>query len=342
MPDAVYELAAMAYNLVGARRLRRSVRAFRPDFLYERYSLFTTCGVRVARRYGLPHILEVNAPLALEQEREGKLVFRRRARAVERWTVSNSSRTIVVSTPMKRIFVEMGVPEDHIEVVRNGVDPEHFHGRDTGGGVRARFGLTGKRVLGFVGWIRDWHGLVELATAMGGWGREMADAHLLIVGDGPARTAIEQAAGRAGVADRVHITGPVGRETMPDHIAAFDVALQPAATPYASPMKVFEYLAMGKPVVACRQENLQEILREGVDALFFTPGDPADLARAARELLSDRARLERMSAAARESIQENKYLWRENAARAVRMALDATDRAGTRRRHGSGGRPSLS
>jgi glycosyltransferase involved in cell wall biosynthesis len=323
MPDGVYELAAMLYNLVGHRKLTRAMRSFRPHFLYERYSLFTTCGVRAARRQGIPHILEVNAPLAMEQENEGKLVFRARARATERWIASNSTRTIVVSTPMKRIFVELGVPADHIEVVKNGVDPDHFHGRDTGGEVRARHGLEGRRVLGFVGWIREWHGLVELATAMGTWGEEMADVHLMIVGDGPARAAVEEAASRAGVPDRVHITGPVDRAAMPDHVAAFDIALQPAATPYASPMKVFEYLAMGKPVIACRQENLEEILREGEDALFFEPGDPADLARAARELLSDPVRLERMSAAARESIREHGYLWRENAARAVRMALDA-------------------
>ena len=111
--------------------------------------------------------------------------------------------------------------------------------------------------------------------------KELPDVHLLIVGDGPARAAVEEAARKAGTADRVHVTGAVKRPDMPDHIAAFDIALQPAATPYASPMKVFEYLAMGKPCIACDQPNLREILDDGESGLFFTPGDHAGLAQAA-------------------------------------------------------------
>jgi glycosyltransferase involved in cell wall biosynthesis len=319
VPQALYELLAMAYNIVGSRRLTRAVREFRPDFIYERYSLFTTCGIRVAMRHGIPLILEVNAPLALEQENLGKLTFRRLARKRELWIASNSTCTIVVSTPMKRLFVELGVSEDHLEVLPNGVDPERFHGRDASSAIRSRYGLEGKSVLGFVGWIREWHGLTELVASLG----ETTDVHLLIVGDGPARASVERAASSAGVSDRVHVTGPVDREAMPDHISAFDLALQPAATRYASPMKVFEYLAMGKPVLACRQENLEEILTEGRDALFFPPGEFRELARLARELLADRPRLKRMSAAARDTIGRRGFLWHRNAERAVEMASGA-------------------
>jgi glycosyltransferase involved in cell wall biosynthesis len=305
----------MAYNVVGYRKLSRAIRAFRPDFLYERYSLYTSCGVRAARRHGIPILLEVNAPLALEQEQLGKLAFRRLARRAERSILSRSTRTIAVSTPMKRILVESGVPADHVEFVSNGVDPERFHGRATGADVRRRYGLEGKRVLGFVGWIREWHGLVPLVAAMASW----RDVHLLVVGDGPARPDLEETARRVGVANRVHVTGAVARDAMPAHIAAFDVALQPAATPYACPMKVLEYLAMGKPVVACRQENLLGILEEGGSAAFFEPGDYADLVRVAGRLLEDPALLRRMGERARATIFERRLLWSENAARAVRM-----------------------
>lgn len=322
-PDFAYELLAMAYNLVAYVRLSRAIRRFRPHFVYERYSLFTACGIWAARRHGIPIILEVNSPLALEHATLGELTFRKWADRSERWILSNSTRTIVVSTPMKRIFVDRGVPAEHIEVICNGVDPERFDGGTAGSEVRRRYRLAGMRVLGFVGWLREWHGLAELVEAMGRWGPEMEDVHLLIVGDGPARPAVEESARKIGIADRVHVTGPVGRDAMPAHIAAFDVALQPAATSYASPMKVFEYLAMGKPVVACRQDNLTEILEEGRDAAFFAPGDPTDLARVARELLADRGRLARMSSEARLSVFRRGFLWKENAARAARMAEEA-------------------
>ena len=322
-PGFAYELAALAYNVAGYRKLARAIAAFGPDFIYERYSLFTACGIWAARRAGIPIVVEANSPLALEHENLGELTFRRLAHRAERWILSSSTRTIVVSTPMKEIFVARGVPAEQIEVVSNGVDPEAFHGRDVGGEVRRRYRLEGKRVLGFVGWFREWHGLAELVTAIGGWGREMDHVHLLIVGDGPARDGVERSAQAAGVAERVHVTGAVGRAAMPEHIAAFDIALQPAATPYASPMKVFEYLAMGKPVVACRQPNLLEILEEDKNACFFEPGNPADLARVARRLLADPERLRRMSEAARRSVFERRYLWSDNAARAVHMAVRA-------------------
>jgi glycosyltransferase involved in cell wall biosynthesis len=321
VPSVVYELMEMAYNFVGKRNLTRAVGEFKPDFIYERYSLYTSCGVQVARRAGIPLILEINAPLSIEQEKAGKLTFWRRARRTEAWIASHASRAITVSTPMKEIFVDMGVPADNIEVISNGVDPDQFHGRDTSAAVKAKYGLERKQILGFVGWIREWHGLIELAEAMGTWS-DLPDVHLLIVGDGPARPALESAAVRAGVRHRLHVTGPVQRADMPDHIAAFDVALQPAATPYASPMKVFEYLAMGKPVVACRQPNLEEILTEGENALLFGPGDPKDLERAVREILNDEPRRKRMGKKARQTIFDRGYLWKRNAQRAVDLARD--------------------
>lgn len=321
VPEAGHELMEILYNPVGYHKLARAVRRFGPDFIYERYALYNAAGVLVARRFGIPLILEVNSPLALEQSELGKLTFRRLARASEGWICSRSSRTLAVTTPLKQILVESGVPEEQVEVCPNGVDPVVFDPETTSGApVRQRYGLAGKRVLGFVGWVRDWHGLAELVASMGGWGREMADVHLLVIGDGPARWSIEEAARATGVSDRVHVIGAVRRTDMAPHIAAIDLALQPAATSYASPMKIFEYLAMGKPVVAPRQPNLEEILTEGRNARFFRPGDREDLARVAAELLRDREALRRMSGEARRTVFERGFLWSANARRAVEIA----------------------
>jgi glycosyltransferase involved in cell wall biosynthesis len=273
----------------------------------------------------------VNSPLSLEQDELGELSLRRLARATERWVCSSAARTLVVSTPLMEILVSLGVAPERLLVMPNGVDAERFHGQATGSAVRALYRLEGKRVLGFVGWLRSWHGLAELVTSMAGWSGELADVELLVVGDGPARAEIERAAREAGVSARVHITGAVRHDAIVDHIAAMDVALQPAATPYASPMKVFEYLAMGKPVVAPRQANLTEILTEGRNARFFDPGDPKSLAEAVRTLVSDRDALTRMGAEARATIFRRGYLWCENARRTV----DLVDQL---RRFGAGSR----
>lgn len=316
---AGYELLSLLYNAVGYVRLARAVREFRPDFIYERYALFNAAGVLAARRFRIPLLLEVNAPLAMEQDMLGKLTFRRLAYAVERWICRRASRTLCVSTPLKEILVSAGVPGEHIEVIPNGVDPGEFNGGD-GEAVRRRYGLGGKRVLGFVGWVREWHGIAELISGMSSWDSTLDDVHLLIIGDGPARAAIEATARRLGLSQRVQVTGPVARDDIVHHIAALDVAIQPAATAYASPMKLFEYLAMGRPIVAPRQANITELLTDGENCRLFKAGDVQDLARVVGELMNAPAARAELGRRARQTIFQRQYLWSENARRAAEIA----------------------
>ena len=321
MPDMGRELVELGYNLVGIFKLLSAARRFRPDFIYERYALFNFSGALASRWLRIPLILEVNSPLAQEQADLGQQSLGGLARWSERWICNHASAVITVSTPLRELLVKSGVTCDLITVISNGVDTERFHGRsEAGDEVRRRFGLSGQRVVGFVGWIRDWHGLEDLVRGMPHWPDDLSDVHLLIIGDGPARSAIESAATECGVADRVHITGAVPHAQIVEYLAAIDVALQPAATSYASPMKIFEYLAMAKPVVAVDQENTREILEEGRNALFFPPGDRVAFVSAVQEIFLDQQRLERMSAQARSAIFEREFLWDANARKVIEIA----------------------
>ena len=133
-------------------------------------------------------------------------------------------------------------------VTPNGVDPEAFCAQDNAAAKRAR-GLQDRLVLGFVGYVREWHGLDRVVDLLAS--REaMKNAHLLVVGDGPARAPLEVQAARLGIADRVQFTGTMSRDRLPGLIAAFDIALQPLVTAYASPLKLFEYMAEGRTIVA--------------------------------------------------------------------------------------------
>ncbi|MCB1802916.1 MAG: glycosyltransferase family 4 protein [Gammaproteobacteria bacterium] len=325
LPDLLRELAEIGYNLVGFFKLLSAARRFRPDFIYERYALFNVSGVLVARVLRLPLILEVNSPLAMEQANLGAQKLGGLARWFERWICNHATVVIAVSTPLREILVDMGVDANRIVVMSNGVDTQRFHGDAAAGtAVRQRFGLDGKRVVGFVGWVREWHGIEDLVRGMPQWPGHLADVHLLIIGDGPARADIESAAIECGVAERVHITGAVAHGDIVEYLAAIDVALQPAATVYASPMKIFEYLAMAKPVVAVDQHNTREILEAGVNALFFPPNDRPAFVAAVQEIFSDQARLDDMSRAARETIFARDYLWDSNAKKVVELARAAT------------------
>mgnify|MGYP001822756610 FL=1 len=321
MPDMGRELVELGYNLVGIQKLLSAARQFRPDFIYERYALFNFSGALVSRWLRIPLILEVNSPLAREQADLGQQSLGGLARWSERWICNHAAAVITVSTPLRELLVQSGVNRELITVISNGVDTERFHGQsEAGDEVRRRFGLSGQRVVGFVGWIRDWHGLEDLVRGMPHWPDDLCDVHLLIIGDGPARNAIESAANECDVADRVHITGAVPHAQIVEYLAAIDVALQPAATSYASPMKIFEYLAMAKPVVAVDQENTREILEEGRNALFFPPGDRVAFVSAVQEIFSDQQRLERMSVQARSAIFEREFLWDANARKVIEIA----------------------
>jgi len=319
-PAWAYELMSLAYNLYGYRMLRRATKARRPDLLYERYSLNTFCGVWAARRLGVPLILEVNAPLAYEQDALGKLAFRRLARFSERWICSNSTRTIVVTGVMKDLLVEEGVPRERIVVVTNGVDPAKFHPGVQGRQVVARHALEGKLVLGFVGWFRPWHGLEMLLQAF--HDARLADlgARLLLVGDGPARPDLDRFIARNGLGDDIVFTGPVAHEDIPAHIAAMDVAVQPSAPEYACPMKIIEYMAMAKCVVAPDQPNIREIVEDGKNGLLFEARNAAELKSTLLRALRESEVRQSMGRNAFETVISRRFLWKDNAERALTLA----------------------
>jgi len=315
-----YEILEYGYNLPATRTLAREIRRFRPHLLYERYALSTIAGALAAGRLGVPHLLEVNAPLVDEKKRWDRLWLGPVARRVERFLLSHADRVLAVSAVLAERLAELGAPRERIRVVRNGADGDRFHPDNPGSRVRERHGLDGKIVLGFVGWFRPWHAVDEVVEAMAGPELRALPLHLLLVGDGPARESIESCAREHGILERLTVTGPVSRAEVPDHVAAFDVALQPAATPYACPMKIPEYLAGGKPVVAPDQPNLRELVRDGREGLLFPPHDRAALSAVLGHLARDEPLRAELGRNARRRVVDAGLLWSRNAERIVELA----------------------
>ena len=310
-----YELLEYAYNIPARRRLEREIRAFRPHLVYERYALSTIAGVRAAKAAGVPHVLEVNAPLVEEKRRWGRLWLPKVARRVEARIFRETDRVLVVSDVLGERVRATGVPEERIRTVRNGADVDRFHPRTPARRVREAHGLGARCVLGFVGWFRTWHGIESVLEAMAHPALADCPVDLFLVGDGPARASIEATARRLGLEDRVKITGAVGREAVPRHVAAFDVAIQPAATDYACPMKIPEYMAAGKPVIAPDQPNIRELVGHEVTGLLFRVGDVESMARAIERLVADPDTRRSLGDAARRHVRDEGLTWRANAER---------------------------
>lgn len=319
LPKALYELMELAYSLVAYRKMIAAAREFKPDAIYERYNLFLLAGLMAKRRLGLPLLLEVNAPLVFERsQHSGGLALK----TLARWSEGKAWRGADAVLPVTAVLAEhvraYGVPAERIQVIPNGINRAHFAHAPSPAEAKARLGLQGRVVLGFTGFVRDWHGVDRIVDWMATPGAP-ANTHLLVVGDGPVRADLEAQARRLGLADRVTFTGVIHRDQVPAHVAAFDVALQPAVTPYASPLKLMEYLVLGKAVIAPATPNLQEVLTDGVNALLFNEAETGALERTLARLCHDAALRDRLAQGAADTIDRLELTWLGNARKAVAL-----------------------
>lgn len=319
LPRFAYELMELAYSVIAYLRLRRAVRAHKPDCLYERYNLFLPAGVWLKRNFGLPMLLEVNAPLYEERDTYDGISLRPLALWSERYAWRGADLVLPVTAVLAGMVRAAGVPEERIAVIPNGIDPARF-GKDIlpTEEAKSRLGLGSSLVLGFTGFVREWHGLDRVVDLVADR-VQGACLHLLIVGDGPARESLLAQARRRGVADRVTITGIVDRDRVPEYVAAFDIALQPSVVPYASPLKLFEYLAMGRAIVAPAAPNLMEVLTDGDNAVLFDMAQADGMVRAIERICRDDDLRRRIADGAKRSIVQRGLTWDNNAQRVVAL-----------------------
>ena len=319
MPKALYELLELGYNFPAYRRLHRAWRQHKPDMLYERSNLYLLAGVWLKKRTGVPMLLEVNAPLARERGAYGGLGLPRLARRLEHWVWRHADFVLPVTDVLADEIRAAGVPLERIVVIPNAIDPERFMQQPDVEAAKAALGLPGRLVIGFTGFMRDWHGLDAVVTWMAGPDapREM---HLLLVGDGPALPGLQAQAAQLKLTDRITFAGLVDREAVAEMVAAFDIALQPKSVEYASPLKLFEYMALGKAIVAPDQRNIREVLTHDVSGLLFDPARPQSMTMAIARLAADEDLRGRLGAEARRTIDVRGHTWRENARRVVALA----------------------
>ena len=327
-PVAAREYRARLSASAVLERARRLCRSFAPDVIYERYSLFGTAGRQLAEELRLPFVLEVNAPLTEEQAEHRGLVSREAAEAAEREILGAADRIVAVSPGLASwLAEERGVSPDRVTILPNGVDPERFRPRpDEAERVRAELDLDGRPVVGFLGTLKPWHDAETLLEAMAQLPPTL-DARLLVVGDGPERGTLEASAARLGIGARTAWTGAVPHDSVPAYLSAMDVAVVPYANArnfYFSPLKLFEYQAAARPVVAADVGELRHCVRPGETGLLYSPGDAQGLAAALSELVADRVRAQSMGQEGRRHVLSD-HTWRVTAAAVAEIAAVAAD-----------------
>jgi glycosyltransferase involved in cell wall biosynthesis len=322
LPKALYELLEFAYSAIDYVHVARAIRRHRPDVIYERYNLLWISGAWARKRFDIPLITEVNAPLYEERSRYGGIALKRLARTSERMSWRAADRIVTVTHVLAARMADAGIERDKIVVTPNGVNEIRFVQASDRAEAKRRLRLDGSLVIGFVGFAREWHGLDRVIELLAR--DEGNNTHFVLAGDGDVCQTLCRKARASGVSERIHITGILPRDEVGGCIQAFDIALQPAVVDYASPLKLFEYMASGAAIVAPNKANIREILVDGRDALLFEPSKPRAFSSAIDRLSTDRALRERLGEGARATIRRRNLTWDHNARAVEDIAGDLT------------------
>jgi glycosyltransferase involved in cell wall biosynthesis len=319
------ELRYLLYNQTLYRKIKPIMKIERFDFIYERYSLLNYAGVALSRRFEIPHILEVNSLLCDEHETMYGLKMKYFAQKIEHLIMNESDRVIVVSNNLLEYVKNLGVPKKRILLVPNGVDPLKFKPNEADRKmIRDRLNLTGKIVIGFVGTFQPWHDIEALIQAVFSIYSKFSDFHLLIVGDGPRREALETRLQDSGFSSKVTLTGIIRHPDIPKYISAMDITVAPFVAMdnfYFSPIKLFEYMAVEKPVVATGIGQVNEIVTHNETGLLYEPGNVIQLKNILLELIANPSMRERLGKRARQWVIKNRT-WDENARSILKAVND--------------------
>lgn len=325
-PGVFFNATPLAFelwnNFVFTRHLYREVRRKRPDVVYQRYSRNSWAGVAVSRLARVPLLLEWNGSEVWATRHWSPVGgWARIVEVFERVNRRGADRIVVVSRALAAALIEDGVEQSRIVVNPNGVNPKRFYPGAGGESVRARYGLGDGVVVGFVGSFNFYQGTLVLMEAAAEICRR-TDARFLMVGFGELLAATRAAAEDAGVAERVVFTDRVPVDDVPSYVDAFDIAVAPMVPNpdgsdfFNSPVKIFEYMAAGRAIVASRLGQITEVIEDGETGLLVAPDSADELADAITRLALDADLRRRLGESARRVAVEHRT-WRHNATRVV-------------------------
>jgi glycosyltransferase involved in cell wall biosynthesis len=286
-PRVLIEIAQIGFNFNSFAKLMWAISNGRYDFVYERYALYNVAGMLAARVAGLPIVLEVNTLYAQAWSKYYGLKFQRVARLFERYTIRGVDAIVTVTNIQRAMLEKEGVPPDRISVSHNAVDAREFDpARFLASKLRSNLGLP-PIVAGFVGTMNRWQGVRGFAEVVRLVVAKREDVGFLFVGDGEGRAILQEELERFGVARAAFFVGRQSHASIPEFVAAMDIGLLLDSNAYGSPMKIFEYWAMGKAVVAPAVPPVLEVMCDGETGLLIAPGDAASMARCILELAGD-------------------------------------------------------
>lgn len=294
-----YDEAKMYLNISAYNEIRGRHGNKKPAFVYQRCSLYDYIGAKVAEKYSVPFVLEWNGSEIWVSKNWDNIRFEHRdiAEKIEQLNLRKADLIVCVSKELKESLVASGVPGDKILVNFNGVDVEKFSPSIKGDNIRKKYGIENNIVVGFCGSFAKFHGAETLAETFG----NILDHHenyknkvkLLMIGEGNTLANVKRILKRKGVISDAICVGSVPVDDVPEYLAACDILVAPhipnedGSEFFGSPTKLFEYMAMGKAIVASKLNQIGEILHNNQNALLFKPGDIDEMEKSIVSLIEN-------------------------------------------------------
>lgn len=326
------EIPNFAYNDQFYETIMAEMTINKPSFIYQRYSVESYVGVQLAHELSAPLVLEFNGSEYWISKHWGKrLKYEELAIKIENLCLLKADLIVVVSAPLKKDLLKLGIPEKRILVNPNGVDPELYSPDISGQTVRQKYRLESKFVFGFIGTFGQWHGVNKLVESFAKLLKEhpelQSSCRLLLIGDGILRKEVEDQIKSYSIEPFCILTGSVRQEEGPGHLAACDILMSPHVSNddstefFGSPTKIFEYMAMGKPIISSKLGQLAEILAHNKTAFLVEPGDVEALKDAMFFLLHEKDLCVKLGQAARTEILQ-KHTWKAHTEKTLATLQD--------------------
>ncbi|HEX4838488.1 MAG TPA: glycosyltransferase family 4 protein [Solirubrobacteraceae bacterium] len=301
-----------------------AARGMRADFVYQRHQLGSYAGLELARRLGVPLVLEFNgSEIWVERNwRSGRLLLGGELERLELRNLQDASLVVVVSAPLRDYVLDQGVAPERVLVNPNGVDVDGLdpYREHSPAEWRRRLGLSEMPTVGFIGTFGLWHGVKLLPALI----EAVPDARWILIGDGVLLSEVRDEIQARGLSDRTLLPGVLARPQALELLSCSDVCVSPHVpnpdgTPFfGSPTKLFEYMGLRRAIVASDLDQIGEVVEDGRSGLLCPPGDVEAAADAVRRLLSDESLRERLAENALQRA-TSEYSWSAH----VRRILDA-------------------
>lgn len=299
-----------------AARLADIIPEVRPDVLHAHSpALDGVAALRAARRFDLPLVYEVRAfweDAAVDHgtAREGGMRYRA-TRALETYVLKRADAVTCICEGLRGDIIARGIPAAKVSVIPNAVDAEKFAlGGTPDAALAASLGLSGSRVLGFIGSFYAYEGLTLLLQALPQMLEKAPDVRVLLVGGGPQEQELKRLAQELKLEGKIVFTGRVPHHDVPRYYDLIDILVYPRLpmrlTELVTPLKPLEAMAQGRLILASDVGGHKELIRQGSTGQLFRAGDAAALAQAALQMLAQRERWSEFKAAARAYVEQER------------------------------------